>query len=134
MFLNVVISHCMYKICLHFLTPLSTGNCAEHFDAYLIASCPSQSDLSTTNDQRSPHKSIQSKIQTTKQMTSNKTVVSMNALTYVSGYLLRKCHWYFHVYFVLLIISDMICLPQYDEKHRSNSMVIVLKSTPMLFY
>ena len=50
MFLNVVISHCMFKICLHFLTPLSTGNCAEHFDAYLIASRPSQSDLSGAND------------------------------------------------------------------------------------
>ena len=61
MFFNAVISHCMYKICLHFLTPLSTDNYAEHFDAYLIASCPSQSDLSTANDQRSPHKSILNK-------------------------------------------------------------------------
>ena len=39
-----------------------------------------------------------------------------------------------HAYFVLLIISDVICPPQYDEKHRLNSMVVVLKSTPMLSY
>jgi hypothetical protein len=73
------------------LTPLSIGNCAEDSDAYLIAFHPSQSDLSAGNDQTSTPliQAVEDTDYKTNEIEQN--VVYMNALTYVSGYLLRKC-------------------------------------------
>lgn len=73
------------------MTPLSIGNCAEDSDAYLIAFHPSQSDLSAGNDQTSPPliQAVEDTDYKTNEIEQN--LVCMNALTYVSGYLLRKC-------------------------------------------
>ena len=74
------------------MTPLSIGSCAEDSDAYLIAFHPSQSDLSAGNDQTSPPliQAVEDTDYKTNEIEQNLNSL-MNALTYVSGYLLRKC-------------------------------------------
>ena len=89
------------------MTPLSTGNCAEDFDACLIASRSSQSDLSAANYQRSPPQIHAVKDTDYKTNDIEQNLVSMNALTYVSGYLLRKC---------LIQHSGPICHQNYVTK------------------
>jgi hypothetical protein len=73
------------------LTPLSIGSCAEDSDAYLIAFHPNQSDLSAGNDQTSPPliQAVEDTDYKTNEIEQN--LVCMNALTYVSGHLLRNC-------------------------------------------
>ena len=96
----------------NFLAPLSTGNCAEDFDTYLIASRPSQSDLSAANDQRGPPQIHAVKDTDYKTNDIEQNLVSMNALTYVSGYLLRKC---------LIQHSCPICHQNYVTKDVNDS-------------
>ena len=74
------------------MTPLSIGSCAEDSDAYLIAFHPSQTDLSAGNDQTSPTliQAVEDTDYKTNEIEQNLNSL-MNALTYVSGYLLRKC-------------------------------------------
>ena len=78
----------------NYLTPLSTGNCAEDFDTFLIGSHTRESNLPAGDDEQTT-KSQPSHIQVddtdykTEEM--GKNLVCMNALTYVAGYLLKKC-------------------------------------------
>ena len=106
------------------LTPLSTGNCAEDSDAYLIAFHPSQSDLSAGNDQTSPPL-IQAVEDTDYKTNENEqNLVCMNALTYVSGYLLRKC---------LIQHSCPICHHNFVTKDVSDSSLCYSCSRPLTF-
>lgn len=74
----------------NFLTPLLSGNCAEDFDAYLVKSHTTKSDTPAAQDQPiPPHSTVEDTDYNTNEVGQN--LVSINAVTYVSGYLLKKC-------------------------------------------
>jgi hypothetical protein len=88
------------------LTLLSSGNCAEDSDAYLIAFHPSQSDLSAGNDQTSPPliQAVEDTDYKTNEIEQN--LVCMNALTYVSGCLIQHSCPICHHNFVTKDVND----------------------------
>ena len=102
------------------MTPLSIGNSAEDSDAYLIAFHPSQSDLSAGNDQTSQE--VEDTNYKTNEIEQN--LVCMNALTYVSCYLLRKC---------LIQHSCPICHHNFVTKDVNDSSLCYSCSRPLTF-
>lgn len=78
----------------NYLTPLSTGNCADDLDAYLIGSHPtkpnSSEDMPSSDQTSPPHmETVDDTDYKLNEIEQN--LVCKNALTYVSGYLLKKC-------------------------------------------
>ncbi len=78
----------------NFLTPLPSGNCAEDLDTFLITSRSAGTNSSNSQDN---NQSIPSPLASTvgdtdfKESEMEKNIISLHAVTYVAGYLLKKC-------------------------------------------
>ena len=74
----------------NYLSPMSTGNCAPDFDVILASS----KNLKSIGTPTSPISTTQTSTENDsdyKSTTMEENLASMNAITYVSRYLLRKC-------------------------------------------
>ena len=74
----------------NFLTPLSSGNCAKDLDKILIGSSAT-TQLGHTANNNSPTTPFSINESDFKMAEIEQNLVKMNALTYVAGYLLKKC-------------------------------------------
>ena len=72
----------------NFLSPIPTGNCAEDFDVFLIKS---QDVPNSITERPSQPPTVTATDTDFKTIEIEKKILTMNALTYVSGYLLTKC-------------------------------------------
>ncbi len=78
----------------NFLTPLPSGNCVEDLDTFLITSRSAGTNSFNSQDN---NQSIPSPLASTvddtdfKDSEMEKNIISLNTMTYVAGYLLKKC-------------------------------------------